>query len=316
MKLQVYHRTHHAYAAPVRDSFNEARLEPVESDQQTRQSFLLKVLPSTRLSHFHDFYRNCVHVIDLTAPHQELTVEATSVVITRDLPPLAEDATPAPVTALPACERLGECYDFLQPSTYVSSTPEAWRLALDLGAGHTDVWQIVLAIMRHLGSEFRYLPAVTHVHTTMEEALRLRQGVCQDFAQVMIGLCRALKIPARYVSGYLYNGPADQLKGTQATHAWVDVYLPGIGWRGVDPTNQQTVNQRYVKVAIGRDYADVSPLRGSYRGTASRKLSVEVLVTRLDSDEAAKDDPPPAPIGENAPWFASGHPQVQQPAST
>jgi transglutaminase-like putative cysteine protease len=173
----------------------------------------------------------------------------------------------------------------------VRSTPEAWRLAVDLGVGHTDVWQIALSIMRHLGSEFRYLPAVTHVHTTMEEALRLRQGVCQDFAHVMIGLCRALKIPARYISGYLYNGPAGQLKGTQATHAWVEVYLPGVGWRGMDPTNQQPVNQRYVKVAIGRDYADVSPLRGTYRGTATRKLSVEVLVTRLDREEAETEGP-------------------------
>src|SRR5271165_1559851 len=131
MKLQVYHRTHYAYASQVRDSFNEARLEPVESDQQTRQSFLLKVLPATRLSHFHDFYHNCVHVIDLSAPHRELTVEATSIVATRNPPPLPEDASPAPVAALAACERLGECYDFLQPSTYVGSVPEVWRLALD-----------------------------------------------------------------------------------------------------------------------------------------------------------------------------------------
>jgi transglutaminase-like putative cysteine protease len=299
MKLQVYHRTHHAYAAPVRDSFNEARLEPVDCAEQTRQSFLLKVLPATRLSHFHDFYRNCVHVIDLSSPHQELTVEAVSVVVTRSLPPLPEDATPAPVAALPACERLGECYDFLQASTYVRSSPEAWRLALDLAAGHTDVWQIVQAIMRHLGSEFRYIPAVTNAHTTMEEALRLRQGVCQDFAHVMIGLCRALRIPARYVSGYLYNGPTDQLKGTQATHAWVDVYIPNIGWRGLDPTNQQPVNQRHVKVAIGRDYADVSPLRGTYRGTASRKLSVEVLVTRLDHETAETESPVSPVAGQN-----------------
>jgi transglutaminase-like putative cysteine protease len=125
----------------------------------------------------------------------------------------------------------------------------------------------------------------------MEEALRLRQGVCQDFAHVMIGLCRALKIPARYVSGYLYNGPADELKGSQATHAWVDVFLPGLGWRGLDPTNQQPVNGRYVKVAIGRDYADVSPFRGTYRGTANRRLSVDVLVTRLDAPEAAGSQP-------------------------
>jgi transglutaminase-like putative cysteine protease len=286
MKLQIHHRTHHAYASPVRDSFNEARLEPVDSERQTRQSFLLRVLPSTRLSHYYDFYHNCVHVIDLLAPHQELTVEATSIVDTHELPLLPEDATPAPLSALPACARLGECYDFLQPSTYVSLTPEAGQLALDVAAGRTDVWQVALAVMQHIHAEFVYLPAVTHVHTTMPEALRLRRGVCQDFAHVMTGLCRALGIPARYVSGYLYNGPADRLKGAQATHAWVEVFVPGIGWRGLDPTNAQQANSRYVKIASGRDYGDVSPLRGTYRGTAQRKLSVEVLVTRLDPAEA------------------------------
>ena len=291
MKLQIYHRTHHAYASPVRDSFNEARLEPVDSERQSRQSFLLRVLPSTRLSHYYDFYHNCVHVIDLPTPHQELTVEATSVVDTHELPRLPEDATPAPLSALPACARLGECYDFLQPSTYVSIPPEALQLALDIASRHTDVWQVALAVTRHIHAEFAYLPAVTHVHTTMPEALRLRRGVCQDFAHVMIGLCRALGIPARYVSGYLYNGPADRLKGAQATHAWVEVFLPGIGWRGLDPTNAQQANPRYVKIASGRDYADVSPLRGTYRGTAQRKLSVEVLVTRLDPAEASAVPP-------------------------
>jgi transglutaminase-like putative cysteine protease len=286
MKLQIYHRTHHAYASPVRDSFNEARLEPIDSERQTRQSFLLRVLPSTRLSHYYDFYHNCVHVIDLPAPHQELTVEATSIVDTHELPPLPEDAPLAPLAGLPACAQLRECYDFLQPSNYVGLTPETAQLARDIAAGHSDVWQVALAVTRHIQAEFAYLPAVTHVHTTMQEALRLHRGVCQDFAHVMIGLCRALGIPARYVSGYLYNGPADRLKGAQATHAWVEVFLPGIGWRGLDPTNAQQANPRYVKIASGRDYADVSPLRGSYRGTAQRKLSVEVLVTRLDPVES------------------------------
>ncbi len=96
--------------------------------------------------------------------------------------------------------------------------------------------------MRFVHSEFRYDTGSTHVHTTMKEALELRQGVCQDFAHVLLGLCRAVKIPARYVSGYLYNGPAEHLKGAQASHAWVEIYLPGLGWVGLDPTNNQEVN--------------------------------------------------------------------------
>ena len=286
MKLHVYHRTHHAYAAPVRDSHNEARLQPADTALQSRLSFQLTVQPPPRLSYHLDFYLNCVHSIDVSLPHEELTVEAVSVVSTRDAPPLPADASPAPLSAIAACARLPECYDFLQPSTYVEIGPDAGRLALDVAAGRTDAWQAALSMMRFVHTGFVYLPAVTHVHTTMQEALRLRHGVCQDFAHVMIGLCRALGIPARYVSGYLYNGPVDQLKGTQASHAWVEIYLPGVGWRGLDPTNDQQTNARYVTIASGRDYADVSPLRGTYRGTAQRKLSVEVLVTCMDVEVA------------------------------
>jgi len=291
MKLHVHHRTHHAYAAPVHDSFNEARLQPADTELQSRLSFQLHVLPAARLSQHLDFYLNCVHVIDVTAPHTELVVETDAVIATREAPALPADATPAPCAALAACARLPECYDFLRPSTYVDLAPATEALAHAVADGRTDVWQTILSLMTWVHREFTYLPAVTHVHTPMQEALRLRRGVCQDFAHVLIGLCRALGVPARYVSGYLYNGPADRLKGTQATHAWVEVFIPGIGWRGLDPTNDQQTNPRYVRIAAGRDYADVSPLRGTYRGTARRKLSVEVLVTRLDVDEAGA---PPA----------------------
>jgi transglutaminase-like putative cysteine protease len=116
----------------------------------------------------------------------------------------------------------------------------------------------------------------------MSEVLKNRRGVCQDFAHVMIGICRALKIPTRYVSGYLYNGPADQLRGAQASHAWVEIFLPELGWRGLDPTNAQQPDERYVKIAAGRDYADVSPLRGTFRGPPQRKMAVEVLVSSLE----------------------------------
>ncbi len=291
MKLQVFHRTHYAYATPVRDSANEVRLQPSDYDGQNRLSFILKVLPIARLTHYLDFQRNCVHLFDVSSPHSELTIEATSIVRTRDPAILADDATPAPFATLPAATLTERCYDFLQPSRYVASSPEAWRLALDLSAGQTDVWQVALILMRYIFREFVYQPAATHVHTTMEESLRLRRGVCQDFAHVMIGLCRALKIPARYVSGYLYNGPADQLKGAQATHAWVEVFIPGIGWRGLDPTNNQQVNRHHVKIAHGRDYADVSPIRGTYHGTGQRTLTVDVLVTCLDDET---DTLPPA----------------------
>ena len=284
MKLHVLHRTRFQYGATVRESFNEARLQPVTTGAQVCHNFLLKILPTTRLSHYYDFYLNYVHLFDITQPHTELVVEANSTVTTGDTPPLAATATPTLLSDIGACARIDRCYDFLQSSTYVDVSAELWRLALDATEGQADAWQASLAIMRHVHRHFRYQPSATHVHTHMRDVLQARAGVCQDFAHVMLGLCRALKIPARYVSGYLYNGPADQLKGAQASHAWVEVYMPQHGWCGLDPTNNRLTDGHYVKVAAGRDYADVSPLKGTYRGTAKRQLTVEVLVTRVEEE--------------------------------
>lgn len=284
MKLHVLHRTRFRYETSVRESFNETRLQPVSTERQVRQSFLLKVLPTAKLSHYLDFYLNCVHLFEINQAHSDLSVEATSVVTTCDLPQLVAEATPFPLEKISECARQERCYDFLQSSTYVESGPELWRIALDVTVGLTDSWQASQAIMRYIFREFRYQPASTNVHTHMREVLAARAGVCQDFAHVMLGLCRALKIPARYVSGYLYNGPAEHLKGAQASHAWVEVYVPGNGWCGLDPTNNRLVDGHYVKVANGRDYADVSPLKGTYRGTAKRQLTVDVLVTRIEED--------------------------------
>jgi transglutaminase-like putative cysteine protease len=284
MKLRVLHRTHYHYATPVRESFNEARLKPVDASPQVCDNFLLRVLPTARLSHYLDFHRNWVHVFEVPQPHSVLQVEATSTVTTCDQPRLAADATPAPLAGIGACIRQDRCYDFLQNSAFVGLSADVWRLALDATDGQTDAWQASRSIMGFINREFRYDPTSTHVHTHMSESLKLRSGVCQDFAHVMLGMCRSLKIPARYVSGYLYNGPAEHLKGAQASHAWIEVYIPGTGWVGLDPTNNRSTDGHYIKVANGRDYTDVPPMKGTYRGTGARKLNVEVLVTRIEDD--------------------------------
>ncbi|MEW6306722.1 MAG: transglutaminase family protein [Verrucomicrobiota bacterium] len=280
MKLKVLHRTRYEYAAPVKESFNEARLQPTSADGQECQAFELKVAPATRVAHYHDFYLNYVHFFELIEPHEFLDVEAVSMVTTTAANCLPHDATPAPMARLPECLRMERCYDFLQASTYVDDSPEVWRLALDASEGWTDAWQTTLALMHFVRGNFAYAPNSTHVHTHMAEVLQERRGVCQDFAHVMLGMCRALRIPARYVSGYLYNGPAEHLIGAQASHAWCEVYLPGIGWRGLDPTNDRQVDDHYVKVAHGRDYADIVPLKGTYKGTRDKTMAVEVQVTR------------------------------------
>lgn len=283
MRLHVTHRTRFSYPEPVKDSFNEARLQPTSSGGQACENFHLRIVPPASVSGYHDLYQNQVHRFEVPRAHRELAITATSEVQTPDksIAP-GRAAMVAQLTDMPRCARLELCHDFLQPTGYIELSPELWRLAIDLTVEVSDAWQAALVIMRHIKTEFRYAQNTTHVNSRTGDVLKLRAGVCQDFAHLMIGLCRALKIPARYVSGYLYNGPADQLKGAQASHAWVEVYLPGVGWCGLDPTNDQIVDGRYVKIAVGRDYTDVSPIRGAYVGPPQSAMAVEVLVTSIE----------------------------------
>jgi len=281
MKLQVVHRTRYDYASPVRASYNEARLQPTSCEGQECHSFILRVLPATRLSHYHDFYNNIVHFFEVPEPHGFLAIESASVVTTADNS-LSEDREVAPMNRLQELLRVERFYDFLQMSSYVSLDVDVWKLALDATAGCEDVWQASLAVMRFIHANFIYSPYSTHVNTHMLDVLRQRRGVCQDFAHVMLGMCRALKIPARYASGYIYSDPAEHLTGAQASHAWCEVYLPGIGWRGLDPTNNRQADEHHVKIGCGRDYADIVPLKGHYRGTQDKRMTVEVSVTRCE----------------------------------
>lgn len=276
MKWEINHRTRYLYASPVRDSFNEVRLQPVTNKEQTVESFLLKVLPAARLRHYLDFYANCVHHFELPEPHATLTVESQAVVTTHLATALPVGATPAPLKDLPAAARTERCFDYLLASRFVDLNPETWRLALDATAGQIDVWQTALAIMRFLNGHLKYEPLSTHVHTHMHDVLEQRRGVCQDFAHVMIGMCRSLQLPALYVSGYLATETAS------ATHAWVEVFVPGHGWQALDPTHNRPADESYVKLAVGRDYSDVPPISGHYKGTTDRKMEVDVRITAVN----------------------------------
>jgi transglutaminase-like putative cysteine protease len=276
MKFDIIHRTIYLYASPVRDSFNEARLQPFSNTTQTVDSFFLKVLPAARLRHHHDFYSNTIHHFEIAEPHSTLLIESHLRVTTR-LPVLpAKTDSPWPLARIGEAALEPRIFDFLRDSHYVELSPEVWRLALDATVGVTDTWQAALALMKFVCTNFKYESRSTTVHTHMRDVLREKRGVCQDFAHVMIGLCRALKIPALYVSGYLATETAS------ATHAWVEVLIPGTGWIALDPTHDRPVDETYVKIAVGRDYADVPPVAGNYKGTTERKLEVKVDIKRLE----------------------------------
>ena len=276
MKWDILHRTSYTYASPVRESFNEVRLKPVSNEHQTLESFLLKILPAARLRHYEDFYANCIHHFEITEPHTTLLIEASSHVVTHAPSLLPVDAAPAGLNRLEEAARSERCFDYLQSSRFVDMSPELWRLAVDATLGQTDIWQSTLAIMRHVHANFKYEPNATAVHTHVRDVIEQRRGVCQDFAHVMLGMCRSMKIPALYVSGYLATETAS------ATHAWVEAFIPGHGWRGLDPTHDRQTGETYIKIAVGRDYADVPPVSGHYKGTTDRRMEVLVNVKSLD----------------------------------
>ncbi|MDZ4401285.1 transglutaminase family protein [Prosthecobacter sp.] len=282
MRFRVFHRTRYLYRAPVRDSYNELRLRPATDDKSRLEFFLLKTHPPVRLQHFRDNWFNYVHFFDLPEPHSNLTIEAQSTINTTSP---YEVGKPLGVT-FPALKQ--DLDDTLQPflgsSRYVDVNPEVWRLGIDIRDDRNDVFEVAEAVMHHIFREWIYSPNFTNASTHMNEVMATKRGVCQDFAHLMTGICRSLGIPTRYVSGYLYNGPDSHLRGAQASHAWCEIYLPGKGWFGLDPTNDTLADERHIKIATGRDYHDAAPVMGHFDGPpgATSALQVELEVRRMD----------------------------------
>jgi transglutaminase-like putative cysteine protease len=283
MRLSIFHRTRYAYSAPVPQSFNEVRMHPLTDPHQTCSAFGLSIAPAAPFRRRLDFFSNWVHSFEIGIPHAELVVEARSEVETHPPPLDPARLADTPDDIDPSAE--DDLFEFLGSSPSIALDETIWRLAVDARSGARTIWETVLAMGRILRREFAYAPASTTVRSSAAEFFRDRRGVCQDFAHGMIALCRSAGIPARYVSGYLYTGTGENAGGSvpEATHAWCDIYLPSAGWTGFDPTHGRPVGEEHVRLAVGRDYTDVPPLRGSYRGNADAELSVEVHVRRADA---------------------------------
>lgn len=278
--LAVRHRTVFRYAGAVRNSENTLHLEPRDFRFQKTLSAFIKVIPATRLKRFDDLFGNVTHRFELDGAHDRLEIESR--VKVRNLPLYITDrgySDGAEFYDDPAVQE--RCGQYLLGSRWVSLEPEIWKHALDLTTGESAVFEKAAAVMRWIYAEFTYEPGTTDVETHLEQAFEQRKGVCQDFTHVMIGMCRAIGLPARYASGYILTGGGESLVGAQASHAWCEVYLPETGWIGFDPTNAVLADQRYVKIAVGRDYGDVAPIHGSYTGGAGCRMEVEVSVERI-----------------------------------
>src|SRR5215469_13281940 len=287
MAYSVRHITNFCYEPAVRESVMEVRMQPRTDFRQRCLNFSLEVTPRANVMVYRDFYGNAVHHFDIPEKHEQIEVTAQAIV----------DVLPARVLRpedagsweeLDARVAQTDYWEMMLPSQYAAPTDLLTKLMAELDVRRRgNPLELLQELNSKLYGLFDYVPNSTKVDSPIDDALTARRGVCQDFAHIMIALVRQLKIPCRYVSGYLYHeDKAHDRSASGATHAWVEAYLGDLGWVAFDPTNNLLSDcERHIRVAVGRDYADVPPTRGVYKGEAESELRVTVLVSPVDAAE-------------------------------
>ena len=280
MIYSVRHITSFSYEPGVRESVMEVRMQPRSEGRQRCLTFSLDVAPNANIMVYQDYLGNSVQHFDIPGCHSRVDLTAQALV------EIQEASAPNPSDAgswqdLDTQIATGDYWETLAPSHYAQPSEALDRFASELHLQRGEnPFEFLLQLNEAMYQAFEYVPNSTAVDSPISDALRTRQGVCQDFAHIMITLLRQLHIPSRYVSGYLAHGAERKDRSADgATHAWVEAFLPGLAWVAFDPTNNLVGGERHIRVAIGRDYADVPPTRGVYKGEAESGLSVSVTVS-------------------------------------
>ncbi|RTL45218.1 MAG: transglutaminase family protein [Candidatus Melainabacteria bacterium] len=277
MLLSITHTTDLHYSDYINESVMELRMAPLQEQYQHRLSFGLDIGPATQVKSYFDWLGNTVHAFSINALHNQIQIIATSIVQT--------DARPIRLEHFPDIWIRDANYDytlcdFLLFGGKIIDSPQLRELAESAipkanSRSPVKLGAVVTSLLKLIDEKFTYQKSVTNASSSITEILAHGRGVCQDFTHLMIGLARALNIPARYVSGYLHPD-RQRLRGYSQTHAWVEIYFPSMGWVGVDPTNNCVAGENFVKVAIGRNYQDVPPNKGIYKGKGEEQMEVAV----------------------------------------
>lgn len=280
MFYSIRHVTRYRYDAPVRESVMQLHMQPKSDGVQRLQSFQVSSSPRAGLQAYTDHFGNAVYHFDVPGVHQELTIEAEAEVEVQATaaPPDWVDGAVWNQLLSPAVQN--ESFDWLHQRGVSRATPSLQTFLDERGISKSDDPMTSLRrLNRALFEAFAYVPEATDVDSPIDVALKQRKGVCQDFAHIMLAVARSWGIPARYVSGYLFTKrDAGDRSAVDATHAWVEAFVPPCGWVGFDPTNNTLTGERHIRVAIGRDYDDVPPVRGVFKGPANSELAVAVSV--------------------------------------
>lgn len=282
---QIRHVTRHRYENPVSESVMEVRKCPLSEGQQRCLNFTLSVNPGATIFSLQEKIGNTVHHFDIPQPHSQLSVTAEALVEIKEFPAL-------PVSLpLESWQQLKdetggfEFLDYLLPSPLIRPSTLLGEFYEKVGPRpEDDPLTFLLRMQNEIATSFAYVPRRTQVDSPIDIALEAREGVCQDFAHIMVGVARLAEIPSRYVSGYLcHRADGSDRSSRDSTHAWMEAYLPNLGWVGFDPTNNILAQERHIRTCLGRDYRDVPPTRGVYRGLSASELSVAVQVHPADT---------------------------------
>jgi transglutaminase-like putative cysteine protease len=292
-RYHLVHATEFRYDGPVSESYNEVRLRPIHDETQSCLSFRLLTDPVSRGTSYRDSFGNWVHQFNILPEHFHLKIEAESVVLAHDAPMLPTGGMKLSELQDHRGELEEEFLDFIVPTAYVPHVPELDELiaaATQSSDGTISGFVNESSFLIH--EKFKYVKGATHVNSSIQDSLAVKAGVCQDFAHLLLGMVRKIGLPARYVSGYLVpesaaspNAKLQEVIGGSASHAWAEVYLPNSGWIGLDPTLGKPLGLQHVRIAYGRDYGDVAPVRGVYKGHAGQRLSVDVSVRPAVDDD-------------------------------
>lgn len=295
MYYLIRHHTRFRYSAPITESVMEVRMQPRTEGPQRIAAFSVDVWPQASVWEYKDYLGNTIHHFDIPRRHNSLTIKMEATVGVDPIPDppesLADIVEGDPWTRMEEEIKQGDFWDMLNPSRFARPTRKLQQFAEEIGWGRgEDPLQQLFFLNNAISQNFRYLPQSTDADSPIDEALQIRAGVCQDFSHIMIALVREIGIPCRYVSGYLFHRTdASDRSAEDATHAWVEAYLPELGWIGFDPTNNLVAGERHIRVALGRDYADVPPTHGFFKGEVHSELDVGVQVMLTDEPEQKEE---------------------------
>ena len=288
IRYEIEHESRYAYAAPARYCVMRLCLKPRHDDRQRLSRFEVATEPAATVNAESDAFGNTRHLLNLHQPHQGLAITAASSVDVLPPDPVPETLDAGAWTRIRARRHSFSDWDDTHPSALTGPSPALAAFVRRHNIGPLDDPLVSLRRLTDvLHHGFTYSPGSTSVISPIDHILETGHGVCQDYAHVMIAIARSWGIPTRYVSGYLHvTGAQGEQAPETATHAWAECRLPGLGWVGFDPTNRTLADQRHVRLAVGRDYQDVAPTRGIFRGAAQSHLQVNVRIHPLAAPPA------------------------------